>query len=474
MIRAFTRDNVLVLNGTDIGDPEVLAMLQAFYSRSPMPILQRLATLNGDEKELKEEKIKAALQKFYVGYGHASIGDCGVATVFIEGVSMLAAKVIQDDPLYNGQECSTRYLDFSTQPFLTANGTGAETSIAESWRQLYAEVLPLLKSWARQAFDPQVVLSSKIVGTEVINAAFGRTCDAIAFDVARSLLPCGAATSLAWTGTLRRLSDRCKEMAYHPLAEVRNIARQVYTALVTKHPSSFKDEELNPNDDEAGVQHFYSTPDEANVEDGPYIRSVWYPEHNEDSRTARARVEDYIREQSWEDTPCHVLRKSVDKMMYFNIRGRLDFGSFRDVQRHRNGMNRLPVVGGCGMTRQHSYYADIFEKIGQTVGSINEHVERYIGMAMTAGVSTVDRQYLLPMGTLVQVSQHWDLGQMRYVCGLRSKTSVHPTLREWVWELHRRLGAGNTRVIQSYCPVDTSPHYAASDRGEQTIKERSA
>src|SRR3989338_7034678 len=91
--------------------PEDLAMLQALYSRSGASVMEHL------------EKVKAAgsgkfMESYYIGYGHESIGDCGSTTIFIEGVSMFAAKAIQDNRLYNGQEASTRYIDFSRQPFV--------------------------------------------------------------------------------------------------------------------------------------------------------------------------------------------------------------------------------------------------------------------------------------------------------------------------------------------------------------------
>jgi thymidylate synthase ThyX len=90
------------------GDPEALAMLQAFYSRSAESIVSRVERLGKDLTS-----VKAALNKFYIGYGHQSIGDCGTVTVFVENVSILAAKALQENPLYNGQECSTRYIELS-------------------------------------------------------------------------------------------------------------------------------------------------------------------------------------------------------------------------------------------------------------------------------------------------------------------------------------------------------------------------
>jgi thymidylate synthase ThyX len=59
------------------------------------------------------------METFYVGYGHASIADCGSTTIFIEGISILADKAIQDWQLYSGQETSTRYIDREDKQLLT-------------------------------------------------------------------------------------------------------------------------------------------------------------------------------------------------------------------------------------------------------------------------------------------------------------------------------------------------------------------
>lgn len=89
---------------TDAYPPEANAMMQALYSRSPQSVFAHIKKV----EEVGSDKFMAA---YYVGYGHKSIGDCGSTTIFAEQVSMLAAKAIQDHPLYSGQEASTRYLD---------------------------------------------------------------------------------------------------------------------------------------------------------------------------------------------------------------------------------------------------------------------------------------------------------------------------------------------------------------------------
>jgi len=83
---------------------------------------------------LKKKGAEKFMKNFYVGYGHKSIGDCGNATIFVEGVSMLAAKAIQDWRLYSGQEASTRYVDFSQQAFFDPTNSKNGKNILEAWR----------------------------------------------------------------------------------------------------------------------------------------------------------------------------------------------------------------------------------------------------------------------------------------------------------------------------------------------------
>ena len=105
-----------ILDGNDIPHPEDMAMLQALYSRSPKSVSDHL------------ERVRANgsghfMDQYYIGYGHKSIGDCGTITIFIEGVTMLTAKAIQDWALYSGQESSTRFMDFSKAEFYNPLGT---------------------------------------------------------------------------------------------------------------------------------------------------------------------------------------------------------------------------------------------------------------------------------------------------------------------------------------------------------------
>ncbi|HEV8677617.1 MAG TPA: hypothetical protein VN701_02195, partial [Candidatus Paceibacterota bacterium] len=121
---------VVVIDNGALITAEADAMLQALHSRS-------IGGIDAHLMRLAKKGAKEFMDTYYVGYGDKSIGDCGTATIFVEGVSMLAAKAIQDFQLYNGQESSTRYIDFSKQSFFDSSNSDTGKSLLESLRAFH-------------------------------------------------------------------------------------------------------------------------------------------------------------------------------------------------------------------------------------------------------------------------------------------------------------------------------------------------
>ncbi len=214
--------------------PEDLAMLQALYSRSPASVVTHL-------DKLKESGSGKFMDQFYVGYGHASIGDCGTTTCFVEQVSMLVAKAIQDNPLYNGQEASTRYLGFAQQAIIDPYENAASAAIQNRWMELYNEALQrlLVGLQNKYPFDPAEYKNEKV---------WQNTLKARAFDIARSLLPIGTTTLLSWTTSLRQARDHLRRLKHHPLPEVRNVAQSIHVKLIERYPHSFRADDMKVDD----------------------------------------------------------------------------------------------------------------------------------------------------------------------------------------------------------------------------------
>ena len=224
---------ILALNTEAKIDGQAEAMLQALHSRSTGGILSHL-------KVLEEKGAENFMERFYVGYGHKSIGDCGSATVFVEGISMLAAKAIQDWRLYSGQEASTRYVDFSEQNFIDPSNTAEGKEILENWRKFYLDSQEPVREHLKKQFPKKDKEDQKLYDKAII---------ARAFDITRSFLPAGATTNVAWRMNFRQFADELMLLRHHPLQEVKDIAKKTEEALKDMYPSSFGQERF-PNTEE--------------------------------------------------------------------------------------------------------------------------------------------------------------------------------------------------------------------------------
>src|SRR6202165_1462357 len=85
--------------------PEVQAYALAKYSRSSQGMLESI-------QELSAQKAEQFLDTFYFQYGHRSIADLAHLVFCLEQISILAAVAVVDEPVWDGQERSTRYQPF--------------------------------------------------------------------------------------------------------------------------------------------------------------------------------------------------------------------------------------------------------------------------------------------------------------------------------------------------------------------------
>ena len=360
-------------------------MLQALYSRSCDSVMVN-ASRARDEQDF--------MKKFYVGYGHKSIGDCGVVTLFIEDVSILAAKAIQDNPLYSGQETSTRYMDMSTRRI---HNPGGPEGLLEAWRELYIRI--------NEELTEKYIAMWPNAGEKDIKYKV--------YDVARGFLPAGMTTQLSWTTNLRQADEMLRELMVHPLGEVREIAISLYRKLEDKYPSSFNLMAVNSGSvlylSDCGLSYSrYNWNDSFHCFDN--VLSMYTME--EDCASILASRPHGARVPRW-----------MNRYGTWTSRIVMDYGSFRDLQRHRNGVCRLPLLVDSDWGFNEWYLRDMGWEISARV---DELLARVSGLKM----SDEDKQYFYPLGLNVCVETVYGLSQMVYVSELRSRVGVHPTLRD--------------------------------------------
>ncbi len=408
---------VLVLNTDAAITPEAEAMLQALHSRSHGGIRKHL-------KILAEKGFKAFIESFYVGYGHKSIGDCGTGTIFIEGVSMFVAKAIQDWLLYSGQEESTRYIDFSTQAFIDPIGSSDSERVLEEWRRFYLAAQQPVRIHLRECFPRKEGEDEK---------TYEKAINARSFDVLRGFLPAGASTSLSWHTNLRQAADHIALLRHHPLAEVRVVAEAMESALQEAYPSSFG-------------QKRYEATEEYNrlwMETGYYFEGARFPRCSDTgygtSFIAKSRgpwvTRDSIDRELLEDEyqaliearpPKTELPKQIAEAGTMQFEFLLDFGSFRDIQRQRSVIQRMPLVTAkFGM---HPWYLDSLPEEAKMVAQrlVERQLQEVAGFRAPGEIL----QYYYPMGMCVPCRLTGDLSALVYVVELRAQAVVHPTLHE--------------------------------------------
>lgn len=422
--------NLFIADGQDF-DPQTLAMLQAFYSRSTKSIADRVEGLNA-------EQVRESLLKFYIGYGHRSIGQCANFTVFLEDVSILAAKFIQHHPLYNGQETSTRYYDFSKRAMVLP----VRDDQYESYlRTLYVTLLEAAtNAYLKQAKDE---------GHE-LDANMERTCKAKAFDLARCLLTAGHTTKLSWTTNFDQASEQLAYLINSPVDELRRIGTALADQLYAKYPQAF----ANPASlVDARQAEVLSTSMFDNTHDFITHNSMYDGQASgwtfREGQYLDADSDFVLRTRARSER----LPRGYSKFGRFDFAFNIDFGSWRDLHRHRNGDVYFPSYTGPEPLKMHPWYLGEIERlgIGNTEvfgGTLMEAIERIYSellpqvaentLGMAKGMSPneiyghdnrAEFMYYVPIGTEVRAFMTYDLPQSVYVAELRTARTVHPTAR---------------------------------------------
>lgn len=426
--------------GAAIG-PEAVAMLQALHSRS----------IGGLQAHLKKLIVKGPaefMKSFYVGYGHKSIGDCGTTTMFIEGISMLAAKAIQDWPLYSGQESSTRYLDFSQQPFMNPVGSAAGEDIQERWREFYLDLQEPVQRSLREQYPRQSDENEKV---------WEKAIKARAFDITRAFLPAGATTNVAWHTNLRQAADKLALLRNSPVQEVAVLGETTLDALMERYPSSFghktypEQEQYNKNWLEAA--YYFHDPETPNFE-------------VTDDSVDRGELDAY--DWIFRERPVKTeLPRFLDELGRIQFSYTLDFGSFRDIQRQRAVTQRMPLL--TDVLGFHPWYLaelpeDQRHQAWQLLNSLRCRTDEL-------HANRFDRQYYIPMGYLTSNRLTGALPQLAYLVELRATRFVHPTLRERAVQMadvmKMRFGPYGLTLH-----LDDDPGRFDIRRGEHDITER--
>ena len=388
--------------------PQDTAMMQALYSRSPLSVEQHV-------EKVKQSGSGSFMEKFYVGYGHMSIADCGSTTLFIEGVSILADKAIQDWQMYSGQETSTRYIDMSKQPIIDPIANEESQAIMNRWMDFYISNQDKVAEHLKQKYPRK---------PEENEAVYEKAIKARTFDSLRGFLPAGITTQLSWHTNLRQAWDKLALLRHHPVPEVKEVADQMLAKLKEKYAHSFS----HPLEKYQEMYREYTA----------QKYTYYFPD--EPVEFSMQTTVDYEQLAGYKDLIFWRPEKTglpnfLAELGNVTFEFQLDFGSFRDIQRHRNGICRMPLL-----TTERGFHNWYIEQLPE---DLQIEARKLIAIQCQAidklDVSPEIKQYYVAMGFLVDCKVTYGLPAAIYVTELRSGKPVHPTLRKVAHKMHAAI-----------------------------------
>lgn len=402
--------------------PEDTAMMQALYSRSPKSVAEHV------------EKVKASgsgkfMETFYVGYGHASIADCGSTTIFIEDISILADKAIQDWQLYSGQETSTRYIDMGKRAIIDPVATPASKSILDKWMAFYNDnqeriQTHLMAKYPRQEGEDEAV--------------YNKAIKARGFDIMRGFLPAGITTQLSWHTNLRQAWDHIALLLHHPLEEVRTIAGQILSQLKEKYSHSFShilyDDQEKYRAEMMGKYNYFLTENPVDFSASTTVNAKELEKYQDaiKNRPAKTGLPNFLGE-----------------LGAFTFDFLLDFGSYRDIQRHRNGIGRMPLLT-TALGFRDWYLEQLSEDMRQEAEILIAAQKAEIEKLPT---TPEIRQYYIGLGFNVGCRFTFPLPAAVYVTELRANRTVHPSLRAIAHKMYHAISE-KLPDLKLHCDLD--------------------
>jgi len=469
---------------------EVIAVLFAYVSRNPKPIRENLkAILAEDDIPLggdltafgsASERAKKFHEKWVVGYGHASVAEHAVLHFGIEDISILATKVLEDARLAAYTEKSTRYQFFDAGsvylPKPLESFRPVMDRLMQDYQGLYAKTLNQLIA----KYPPKEGIEPK---------AYDAAVRALTCDLVRGLLPAGTKTMLGMTVNAREAAYLASKLLSHPLKECQELGEAIKREGSKLCPTLFR----HAGRSETLARYARTDPY------GPTLPCVPVKQNTVSLVSAypdREATEFLSRIVEWEKSTRPISMQMLDKLdpvvqcdfegmmshddhqapprafefVNFVFEFAVDYGAFRDIQRHRIGTQISPLftdedgfeipdeIRDLGLTRQYIeavQRAQVAYNGACSVLGVQSAINRWTPDA--GELSPLDLQYLLPMAFRKRLLVQWNLREVIHFIRLRSGAQGHPSYRKLAWQM-RRLVLDKYPTLEPFMKVDLNEY----------------
>ncbi|MGH2458633.1 MAG: FAD-dependent thymidylate synthase [Chloroflexota bacterium] len=487
--------------------PEVQAYGMARYSRSSQGMLESI-------RELSQEKAEKFLETFYFQYGHRSVADLAHVALGIEQISLLSAIAVVDEPVWDGQERSTRYQPFRRTGWYVPpglSGSAVEVEYNATVEALFSAYEQLSESLLR-------LLTNAIPRPEAMEqAGYQRTLRARAFDVARYLLPLATHTSVGQIVSARVLERQISRLRSSDYPELQAIGRELQEACrVPAEAPLLEDPDPNdPDAERAPLSRPRATPTlvkyaEPSVYQQETRRGLFAAaaEHlaglgvPDRSRTVELAtpvgdpLDELVATLLYKhDRAGHSYRQIVQAVASFSARRKreildlsvghrgqhdeflrehqagyslvfdvlMDVGSFRDLHRHRRCVQVLqPSTWDHGFDPPEQIFESGLGRPVATLAANEGLIDRFEttlrdssrAAERVADIDPLAADYLMPLAYRTRCLFKMDWAQAAYIIELRTGPTGHFSYRQVAWEMYRELRARYPALAEPIRAVD--------------------
>lgn len=467
--------------------PEVVkGALFARYSRSPKSIRRLLLDefitddFGGGKSTVDPVDVARAGQLYdrvFLEYGDDSVAQLGGVHLACEQASNVLTKVLEWGRIASYLEQSTRYIFYDQKlgdryrylapPEIARSGhAAAYEELLEKVFSTYSEFVEVLIPWFEERF-PQEEGDSAWVWRSTIRA---KACDTI-----RGMLPAATISNLGIYASGQAFEQALLRMRAHPLEEVRDYADMMLVELRTVIPE-FLTRVDREDRGEAWSDYLAATlaatrelaptlPDD--VPDRDEVTLVeWDPEAERKLAAAALYpvselpddvLLDHVRGLDDEQVDAifaafvgtrgnrrHKPGRAAERSYYrFDVLG--DYGSFRDLQRHR-----MLTIEWQPLTTRHGYatpgvleetgLADRWHDLMGRAADLYEAIRQDLGGDVA--------QYVVPFAYRVRYMMQFNVREAFHLLELRTQPAGHADYRRVCQEMHRQIAevAGHHRI----------------------------
>jgi thymidylate synthase ThyX len=472
--------------------PEIQAYALAKYSRSAQGMLESI-------QELSAQKAEQFLNTFYFQYGHRSIADLAHLVFGLEQISILAAMAVVDEPVWDGQERSTRYQPFRKTGWHLPAEIRADRQVAETFAHTAEALFGQYQALAGALLE--ILTEAVARPTDLSEATYRRTLRARAFDVARSLLPLATHTSVGQIVSARVLERQIGRLLGSQYAELRDIGSDLKAACQSPPLNDGTHDAAAPTLVKYADASAYvaSTERDLQLAAAELLTSLGEADRSQQVQLVEP-LADPLREivatllfrhnadgHSFRQTQALVRelpQARVDELFDLSLRGRgshddmlrehragnalgfdilVDLGSFRDLHRHRRCVQIQQPLGWLhGFDRPEDVFNDglgpdaAFAALEGGLGEV--YADALVKAEQAAGVvrqvAPLAADYLLPMAYRTRCVFKMDWAEAVYIIEQRTQPQGHFSYRRVAWGMYSALRERYPKLAEPIRAVD--------------------